>query len=108
MVFKVKVAAQATDEAIAASIDLLFQHTPMYPQDQPHLKISNTRGLTGADVAALQHALDTLAAESAGMPCVYDVLQAAQEWLERKAGLQQGTHSYQTQHAFSGRLSSAE
>lgn len=88
-VYKVPVApnwANDTDQATTLSADLLFQYTATYPETLPNLHISNTRGLTSAETAQLQRALRGVATQQAGLVCIFDVVQAAQEWLASKFG----------------------
>lgn len=70
------------------SCDLLFQHTDMYPEELPNIKLSNTRGLTNREVDVLSGLLMETAQENLGMASVFAIMQAAQEWLENKAGIQ--------------------
>lgn len=74
------------------SCDLLFQHTDMYPEELPNIKLSNTRGLTNREVDVLSELLTETAQENLGMASVFAIMQAAQEWLENKAGIQLGAH----------------
>ncbi|KAI8463800.1 MAG: ubiquitin-conjugating enzyme/RWD-like protein [Monoraphidium minutum] len=67
------------DEELA--LELLFAHTPTYPDEAPCLKPRSVRGLSDADIADLGRALDAVVAENLGMAMVYNLVTAAQEWL---------------------------
>jgi hypothetical protein len=81
------------DSETAASCDLLFQYTDRYPEELPNLKISNTRGLTNADGVALLDSLQAAAQDNIGMASIFAVMQAGKDWLEHKAGLEEGVIS---------------
>lgn len=82
-----------SEEQQACSCDLLFQHTATYPEEPPLLKLSNTRGMTNADIDKLTAVLLETADEHVGMASVFAIMQAAQDWLEAKVGLEQGEAS---------------
>lgn len=54
------------------------------------MKLSNTRGLTNADIDKLTAVLHAASEENIGMASVFAIMQAAQDWLEAKVGLEQG------------------
>ena len=64
--------------------EVVFSHTPMYPDAPPLLKARSVRGLSDADVASLQSTLDTQVEENMGMPMIYQLITAAQEWIAEK------------------------
>lgn len=72
------------------SIDLLFQQTDTYPEELPRIKVSNTRGLTNADISTLSQRMQQEAEDNLGMASIFSIMQAAKEWLEWKAGATPG------------------
>jgi hypothetical protein len=86
----IKLEPDTEDASQSCSCDLLFQHTPTYPEELPMVKLSNTRGLTNKEVDALSALLLVTAQENVGMASVFAIMQTAQEWMENKAGLQLG------------------
>ena len=91
-IHKVKLEPEVDDAEVAVAFELLFQHTAAYPEELPNLKVSNTRGLSNADVDAALRVLVAAAEENLGMASVFAVMQAGRDWLEQKAGLEEGTH----------------
>lgn len=89
-IHKVKLEPEVDDAEVAVAFDLLFQHTAAYPEELPNLKVSNTRGLSNADVNAVTAVLAAAAEENLGMASVFAVMQAGRDWLEAKAGLEEG------------------
>ena len=87
---KIRLEPDVDDLDVELSFDLLFQHTDTYPETEPHVKVSNPRGLGNADVDALTAALHGAAAENVGMASVFAVMQAGKDWLDTKAGLTEG------------------
>jgi hypothetical protein len=79
------------EDGNACSCDLLFQHTPTYPEEMPLIKLSSTRGLSNSEVDKLTAALIEEAESALGMASIFTIMQAAQEWMANKAGVQQGT-----------------
>jgi hypothetical protein len=90
-IHKVKLEPETNGSDTAASCDLLFQYTDQYPEELPNLKVSNTRGLTNADGAALLEVLQCAAQDNIGMASIFAVMQAGKDWLESKAGLEEGS-----------------
>lgn len=62
------------------------------------VKLSNTRGLTNKEVDVMSALLIEAAQENLGMASVFAIMQTAQDWMENKAGLQLGAHSYSQPH----------
>eukprot|EP00892_Ulva_mutabilis_P003447 jgi/Ulvmu1/1474/UM011_0204.1 len=78
-----------SEEQQSCSCDLLFQHTKTYPEEPPLLKLSNTRGLSNSEIDKLTAVVHETADENVGMASVFAIMQAAQDWLEAKVGLEQ-------------------
>lgn len=87
-VYKVNVKPETDEDDMDISFDLLFQHTDMYPEEVPLLKVSSTRGLSDTDAEALTAAMVEAAEENVGMASIFAVMQAAKEWLENRAGVE--------------------
>jgi len=75
------------DESQRARLGLVFSHTPNYPEEPPLIKCRSLRGLFDAELAACKSMLDALAKESVGMPMIFDLAQAAKEWMRDRAGV---------------------
>lgn len=69
-------------------LQLVFQHTPTYPEEAPRLKLRSVRGLTDAEVASVQTMVSALVDENMGMAMIYTLGEAAKEWLRDKANVQ--------------------
>ena len=75
------------DESQRARLGLVFSHTPNYPEEPPLIKCRSLRGLFDAELVACKSMLDALAKESVGMPMIFDLAQAAKEWMRDRAGV---------------------
>ena len=64
--------------------EVVFSHTPNYPDEPPLMKARSVRGLSDADIALLQAVLDEQVEENMGMPMIYQLITAAQEWITDK------------------------
>ncbi|KAF8063830.1 RWDD1 [Scenedesmus sp. PABB004] len=62
-------------------MQLVFAHTPTYPDEPPCLRLRSLQGLSDAELAEATAELEALAAESLGMAMIYTLVTAAQEWL---------------------------
>jgi len=69
----------------AVLAELVFAHTPTYPDEPPLVKARSQRGLADADVASLQALVDGQVEENLGMPMIYTLITAAQEWITEQA-----------------------
>lgn len=67
-------------------MELVFAHTPNYPDAAPMYKPRSLRGLSDADLAQLSGVLAGVVEENLGMAMVYNLVTAAQEWLMDKVG----------------------
>jgi len=75
------------DEAeVPMRVGLVFAHTPAYPEEPPLLKVRSVSGVADADCAELLAQLEEQAAGAVGMAMVFDLAEAAKEWLRDKAG----------------------
>ena len=89
--YKLKVEPDTEDALdVELSFELLFQHTETYPESEPLLKVSNPRGMTDSETDRLAAALQEAAAENVGMASIFAVMQAGKDWLESKAGVEDG------------------
>ncbi|GAB4819086.1 hypothetical protein N2152v2_006132 [Parachlorella kessleri] len=66
-------------------IEVVFAHTPTYPDEPPLLKARGLQGLADADVRQLQGVLDEQIEANLGMAMIYTLIGVAQEWLNEKA-----------------------
>ena len=73
------------DDDMQPALELLFAHTPSYPDEAPLFKVRSERGLSDAEVAVVQALLQQEAEANLGMAMVYTLVSAAQEWLQNKA-----------------------
>lgn len=70
-----------TGEPPAVLADMLFAHTPEYPDVPPHVKLRAVRGLGDADIAAANRMLAQQIDENLGMAMVFTLVSAARDWL---------------------------
>lgn len=66
-------------------VEIVFAHTEKYPEEVPLIKARSSRGLSDADIGLLQNLIDEQAEENLGMPMIFTLITAAQEWLDEKA-----------------------
>jgi hypothetical protein len=64
--------------------EVVFSHTATYPDEPPLMKARSLRGMSDADLAILQSVLDGQVEENLGMPMVYQLITAAQEWITER------------------------
>lgn len=69
--------------------DLLFAHTPTYPDEAPLIKLSNVQGMSNEDIQSLQQVVDDQIQENLGMAMIYTIVTAAQEWMQDHANVPQ-------------------
>jgi len=69
-------------------MQLVFQHTPSYPEEAPRLRLRSVRGLTDAEMSAVTEMINQLVEENMGMAMIYTLGEAAKEWLRDKANVQ--------------------
>ncbi|KAI3438059.1 hypothetical protein D9Q98_000502 [Chlorella vulgaris] len=70
---------------IPVQVELVFAHTPSYPDEPPLLKARGLQGISDADVGTLQGVLDEGVQENLGMAMIYTLISSAQEWVQEKA-----------------------
>ena len=66
--------------------ELLFAHTPNYPEEPPSIKLRSVTGLSDADLAAATNALNQQIESNLGMAMIYTLIGAAKEWLQGAQG----------------------
>ncbi|KAK9829546.1 hypothetical protein WJX72_006404 [[Myrmecia] bisecta] len=76
--------AEASTSGVEVGIEIVFAHTPSYPDEAPLVKARSIRGLSPEDLAQLQALLEQTAQENLGMAMIYALVSAAQEWLRDK------------------------
>ncbi|KAL3139079.1 hypothetical protein ABBQ32_005875 [Trebouxia sp. C0010 RCD-2024] len=83
--------AEAMQQSGASSMqfDLLFAHTPSYPDEAPLIKLSNVQGMSNDDIQNLQKVVDDQIQENMGMSMIYTLVSAAQEWMQERANIPQ-------------------
>lgn len=74
-------AADDEDEEPELQMQLVFAHTPTYPDEPPCIRLRSVKGLSDADLQEATAELQQLIQESLGMSMVYTLVTAAQEWL---------------------------
>ncbi|PSC71022.1 RWD domain-containing 1 [Micractinium conductrix] len=87
-VWSVEVKPQQDDDAemeYPLKVELVFAHTPTYPDEPPLLKARALQGISDADVGMLQSVLEGQISENLGMAMIYTLISAAQEWVTDKA-----------------------
>ncbi|GIL56431.1 hypothetical protein Vafri_11708 [Volvox africanus] len=62
--------------------ELLFAHTPKYPEEPPSLKLRSVTGLSDTDLAEATAVLDEQVQANLGMAMIYTLIGAAKEWLQ--------------------------
>lgn len=60
---------------------MVFTHTPSYPDEPPLIKARSVRGLSDTDISSLQSLFNSQVEENLGMPMIFTILTAAQEWI---------------------------
>ncbi|KAL4426114.1 hypothetical protein ABPG77_002700 [Micractinium sp. CCAP 211/92] len=87
-VWRVVVVPQQEDDTeleFPPKVELVFGHTPTYPDEPPLLKARGLQGISDADVGTLQGVLDDAVQENLGMAMIYTLISLAQEWITDKA-----------------------
>ncbi|KAG2436662.1 hypothetical protein HXX76_006190 [Chlamydomonas incerta] len=64
--------------------ELLFAHTPKYPEEPPSYKLRSVTGLSDADLAEATAVLEEQVASNLGMAMIYTLIGAAKEWLQAR------------------------
>lgn len=77
--------AEISTDEIPLRLEFVFAHTEKYPEEKPLIKVRSLRGFRDADIATLQALMDEQAEENLGLPMIFTLITAAQEWLDEKA-----------------------
>ena len=70
-------------------IELYFAHARGYPERAPFAHVSSVRGLSVSQVAQCADAVSAAVEENAGMPMIFSLVTAVQEWVNSLADEQQ-------------------
>jgi hypothetical protein len=73
------------DDGMQPAMELLFAHTPSYPDAAPLFKLRSVRGLSDAEIASANALLQEQVEANLGMAMIYTLVSAAQEWFQNKA-----------------------
>ena len=65
----------------AKQLDVVFAHTPTYPDEPPLIKPRSVRGLSDAELSAVAGVIDEQIEANGGMAMMFAVVSSAQEWL---------------------------
>lgn len=65
----------------AKQLDVVFAHTPTYPDAPPLIKPRSVRGLSDAELGQVAKVIDEQVEANGGMAMMFAVVSAAQEWL---------------------------
>lgn len=76
-----EVGADDEDAEPELQMQLVFAHTPTYPDEPPCIRLRSVRGLGDAELAEATAELQQHIADSMGMAMIYNLVTAAQEWL---------------------------
>eukprot|EP00882_Tetradesmus_deserticola_P005560 GHRQ01005854.1.p1 GENE.GHRQ01005854.1~~GHRQ01005854.1.p1 ORF type:complete len:278 (+),score=143.46 GHRQ01005854.1:87-920(+) len=76
-----EVGADDEDAEPELAMQLVFAHTPSYPDEAPCMRLRSVRGLGDAELAEATAELQQHIADSMGMAMIYNLVTAAQEWL---------------------------
>jgi hypothetical protein len=77
-------------EAYPLSIEVVFAHTPNYPDQAPLFKVRSVRGLSDEAIQRLQNVLEPQIDENLGMSMMYTLILAAQDQINNLAANQSG------------------
>ncbi|XP_024530121.1 RWD domain-containing protein 1-like isoform X2 [Selaginella moellendorffii] len=77
--YQIKITSE--DEGEAAQVNLIFAHTPNYPDEPPLLDVRSGKGVRDSEAKELKQKLQAEATESLGMAMMYTLATSAKEWL---------------------------
>lgn len=77
-------------ETYPLSIEIIFAHTPNYPDQAPLFKVRSVRGLSDEAIQQLQNILVPQVDENLGMSMIYTLISAAQDQINNLAANQSG------------------
>mmetsp|Transcript_4425 Transcript_4425/g.7903 ORF Transcript_4425/g.7903 Transcript_4425/m.7903 type:complete len:281 (-) Transcript_4425:461-1303(-) len=66
-------------------LEFIFAHTPKYPEEAPSIKLRSYNGLSDADLKQLNSVVQNQVVENEGMAMIFNLIQAAKEWMQNKA-----------------------
>jgi hypothetical protein len=72
------------EDDMQPAMEMLFAHTPNYPDEAPHFKVRSVRGLSDQEISQVQALLQEQVEQNLGMAMIYTLLSAAQEWFQNK------------------------
>ena len=75
------VATHPLTQPTTERMELVFAHTPQYPEVPPLYKVRNLRGVSDADLEACMAVLAAVVEENLGMAMIFNLVTAAQDWL---------------------------
>ncbi|KAG1668067.1 hypothetical protein FOA52_010477 [Chlamydomonas sp. UWO 241] len=70
-------------------MELLFAHTPNYPDEAPCVRLRALRGLSDGEIAAGMAHLQTHIEENMGMSMIFTLVSASKEWLRSRVDMAQ-------------------
>lgn len=70
------------DSEYPLKAELLFAHTPNYPEEPPSFKLRSVTGLSDADLAEATGLLEEQVQSNLGMAMIYTLIGAAKEWIQ--------------------------
>lgn len=66
-------------------MEMVFAHTPEYPDEPPCYRLMAVRGLSDAQIAEAMSKLAEVVEQNIGMAMIYSLVTTAQEWLRGEA-----------------------
>ncbi|XP_024516445.1 RWD domain-containing protein 1 isoform X5 [Selaginella moellendorffii] len=77
--YQIKITSE--DEGETAQVNLIFAHTPNYPDEPPLLDVRGGKGVRDSEAKELKQKLQAEATENLGMAMMYTLATSAKEWL---------------------------
>lgn len=74
-------AEEESDEEPELQMQLVWAHTPTYPDEPPSIRLRSVKGLADNELQEATEELQRHIQESLGEPMIYNLVTAAQEWL---------------------------
>mmetsp|Transcript_21415 Transcript_21415/g.36528 ORF Transcript_21415/g.36528 Transcript_21415/m.36528 type:complete len:260 (-) Transcript_21415:480-1259(-) len=66
-------------------MELMWAHTPLYPEEAPCLDLQSVYGLTNQEIARCMSMLQEEAQQNLGTAMIYTLVAAAKDWLRNRA-----------------------
>jgi hypothetical protein len=86
--YKVTINAEDVDEEEASAIlELMFAHTPTYPDEPPCLRVRSAKGVSDAECQHVQSMLEEEVQNNLGMSMIFNLVSMAREWLQTREDL---------------------